>query len=108
MLGYSNIESQDSPVISVIKRNYEKILRKIESQSKLIVFISLFLISVGLAFIPFLKTQFIPPLHEGHFIMHMTAYPGTSEKESIRIGNLVTNQLRQIDGIKSVAQWVGR
>ena len=40
--------------------------------------------------------------------MHMTAYPGTSEKESIRIGNLVTNKILKIDGVKSVAQWVGR
>ena len=40
--------------------------------------------------------------------MHMTAYPGTSEKESIRIGNLVTEKLSQIEGIKSIAQWVGR
>ena len=108
LLGYSNIESNDSPVIRVIKRYYEKLLRKIEGQSKLIVFISLLLICVGLAFIPFLKTQFIPPLHEGHFIMHMTAYPGTSEKESIRVGNLVTKQIRQVEGVKSVAQWVGR
>lgn len=108
LLGYSNINSNDSPVISFLKIKYEKILRKIESQYKLIIFISLFLISIGLAFIPFLKTQFIPPLHEGHFIMHMTAYPGTSEKESIRIGNLVSHQIREIEGIKSVAQWVGR
>jgi CzcA family heavy metal efflux pump len=108
MLGHSNIESEDSPVISFIKKYYEKTLRVIEKKSKAIIFISLILISIGISFLPFFKTQFIPPLHEGHFIMHMTAYPGTSEKESIRIGNLVTEKLSQIDGIKSIAQWVGR
>ena len=108
MLGHSNIESEDSPVISFIKKYYEKTLRVIEKKSKGIIFISLILISIGISFLPFFKTQFIPPLHEGHFIMHMTAYPGTSEKESIRIGNLVTEKLSQIDGIKSIAQWVGR
>ncbi len=108
MLGHSNIESQDSPLISFIKKHYEKTLRVIEKKSKAIIFISLILISIGISFLPFFKTQFIPPLHEGHFIMHMTAYPGTSEKESIRIGNLVTEKLSQIDGIKSIAQWVGR
>ncbi len=108
MLGHSNIESEDSPLISFIKKHYERTLRVIEKKSKAIIFISLILISIGISFLPFFKTQFIPPLHEGHFIMHMTAYPGTSEKESIRIGNLVTEKLSQIDGIKSIAQWVGR
>lgn len=108
MLGHSNIESEDSPVISFIKKHYERTLRVIEKKSKVIIFISLILISIGISFLPFFKTQFIPPLHEGHFIMHMTAYPGTSEKESIRIGNLVTEKLSQINGIKSIAQWVGR
>ena len=108
MLGHSKVKSGDSPIISYLKTRYESILRKIEGESKAVVFTSLLLISVGLAFLPFFKAQFIPPLHEGHYIMHMTAYPGTSEKESIRIGNLVSNQIRSIDGIKSVAQWVGR
>ncbi|MEL0055733.1 MAG: efflux RND transporter permease subunit [Methylophilaceae bacterium] len=108
MLGHSNIESEDSPLISFIKKHYERTLRVIEKKSKSIIFISLILISIGISFLPFFKTQFIPPLHEGHFIMHMTAYPGTSEKESIRIGNLVTEKLSQIEGIKSIAQWVGR
>ncbi len=108
MLGHSNIESEDSPLISFIKKHYERTLRVIEKKSKAIIFISLILISIGISFLPFFKTQFIPPLHEGHFIMHMTAYPGTSEKESIRIGNLVTEKLSQIEGIKSIAQWVGR
>ena len=40
--------------------------------------------------------------------MHMTSFPGTSEKESIRVGNLVTKKLESIKGIKSIAQWVGR
>ena len=108
MLGHSNIESEDSPLISFIKKHYERTLRVIEKKSKSIIFISLILICIGVSFLPFFKTQFIPPLHEGHFIMHMTAYPGTSEKESIRIGNLVTEKLSQIEGIKSIAQWVGR
>ena len=108
MLGHSKVKSGDSPIISYLKIKYESILRKIEGKSKVVVFTSLLLISVGLAFLPFFKTQFIPPLHEGHYIMHMTAYPGTSEKESIRIGNLVSSQIRSIEGIKSVAQWVGR
>ena len=108
LLGKSEIHTNDSPVISYLKRRYTKILTVIEKDSRSIIFTSLFIISIGLAFLPFFKTQFIPPLHEGHFIMHMTAFPGTSESESIRIGNKVSKKILGIQGIKSVAQWVGR
>ena len=108
MIGYSDIKTEDSPVVKFLKNKYEIILFKIEKQSKLIILSSLFVIAIGLSFLPFLKTQFIPPLHEGHFIMHMTSFPGTSEQESIRVGNLVTKKLEKIEGIKSIAQWVGR
>jgi Cu/Ag efflux pump CusA len=40
--------------------------------------------------------------------MHMTAVPGTSEQESLRIGKKVSAVIRKIDGVKSVTQWVGR
>ena len=108
MLGKSKLESEDSPLIKFIKYYYEIFLRAIEKKSKVIIFTSILIISLGFALLPFFKTQFIPPLHEGHFIMHMTALPGTSEKESIRIGNLVSAKIKNIGGVKSVAQWVGR
>ena len=38
----------------------------------------------------------------------MTSLPGTSEKESLRIGNEISKKIRDIPGVKSVAQWVGR
>jgi CzcA family heavy metal efflux pump len=103
-----NLNTEDSPVIKSLKRNYRKLLLGIESHSKVVLIISLFVIAFGLSFIPLFKTHFIPPLNEGHYIMHMTAYPGTSEDESLRIGNLVSEQLLEIDGVKSIAQWVGR
>ena len=108
ILGDAKIKSDDSPLILIIKKYYDKTLHIIEGKSKEIIILTFVLISIGLSFLPFLKTQFIPPLREGHYIMHMTAYPGTSEKESIRIGNLVTNKILKIDGVKYVAQWVGR
>ncbi len=108
ILGDAKIKSDDSPLILIIKKYYDKTLHIIEGKSREIIILTFVLISIGLSFLPFLKTQFIPPLREGHYIMHMTAYPGTSEKESIRIGNLVTNKILKIDGVKYVAQWVGR
>ena len=74
----------------------------------MVLIVSFISIALGLGLLPLFKSQFIPALHEGHFIMHMTTVPGTSEQESLRLGNSVTKVLRQIEGVKSVTQWVGR
>ena len=91
-----------------IREKYILVLYKIEKRSTMIMILSFSIIVLGLTLIPLFKTQFIPPLHEGHFIMHMTSLPGTSEKESLRIGNEVSKKIRAIPGVVSVAQWVGR
>lgn len=108
MLGHAKLESDDPPLIRVIKRGYVRMLRGIEGHYKLTVGLVTLLIALGLGILPLFKSQFIPDLNEGHFILHMTAVPGTSEQESLRIGERVADTLSKIDGIQSVAQWVGR
>jgi Cu/Ag efflux pump CusA len=94
--------------MSYLKTKYVKTLYLIEKKSTAIMLFTFTFILIGFSLVPLFKTQFIPPLHEGHFIMHMTALPGTSEKESLRIGNEISKKIREIPEVKSVAQWVGR
>jgi CzcA family heavy metal efflux pump len=108
MLGNAKLDSEDSPIIKSIKRVYVKSLYWIEKQYKLVIGVSFLLIALGLGILPLFKSQFIPALHEGHFIMHMTAVPGTSETESLRLGKQVAKVIGQIKGVQSVTQWVGR
>ena len=108
MLGKVSLESEDPPLIRTIKQGYVKLLHRIESQYKLVIGVTLIAISLGLAILPLFKNQFIPSLHEGHYIMHMTAVPGTSEQESLRLGKKVIEALSDVEGIRSIAQWVGR
>ena len=108
MLGNAKLDTEDSPIIKVIKKSYIKLLYLIEKQYKLVIGISFLLIALGLGILPLFKSQFIPALHEGHFIMHMTAVPGTSEQESLRLGSRVSKVIGEIKGVKSVTQWVGR
>ena len=108
LLGNAKLSTEDSPIIRHIKGGYVKLLRAIEKHYKLVISISFLLIALGLGILPLFKSQFIPALHEGHFIMHMTAVPGTSEQESLRLGKQVAKVLREIKGVKSVTQWVGR
>jgi Cu/Ag efflux pump CusA len=108
LLGRQNFKSSESPMMSYLKTKYIKTLHLIEKKSTAIMFITFTFILIGFSLVPLFKTQFIPPLHEGHFIMHMTTLPGTSEKESLRIGNEISKKIREIPEVKSVAQWVGR
>ncbi|MCB5187304.1 efflux RND transporter permease subunit [Methylobacillus caricis] len=109
LLGSSNsLKTADSPLIRFVRHHYIRCLRSIESHFRIILGITMLMIALGLTTIPLFKTQFIPSLYEGHYIMHMTAVPGTSEQESLRIGKKVSEVIRSIDGVRSVAQWVGR
>lgn len=108
LLGKAKLESEDAPVIKTIKSHYIRLLHRIERNYKLVLTISCIFITLGLGVLLLFKSQFIPALHEGHYIMHMTAVPGTSEEESLRLGKKVSATLREIEGVKSVTQWVGR
>ena len=63
---------------------------------------------LGLAAVPFFEASFLPELKEGHFIVHLSAVPGTSLEESLRIGQDVTTELLKIPFVRLVAQRVGR
>jgi Cu/Ag efflux pump CusA len=108
LLGKLNFKSSESPIMTFIKKKYISLLHIIEKKSTVIMLFTFTFILIGFSLIPLFKTQFIPPLHEGHFIMHMTSLPGTSEREMLRIGNEISLKIRDIPGVKSVAQWVGR
>lgn len=102
------LESDDPPLIRLMRNGYSRLLRRIERHYRITISLTLVVIALGLGILPLFKSQFIPDLHEGHYIMHMTAVPGTSSQESLRIGNKVSAAIRDIKGVESVAQWVGR
>jgi CzcA family heavy metal efflux pump len=108
LLGKAKLTAEDSPMIQLIKKHYVALLHKVEQHFKMTIAITLAVIALGLGVLPLFKSQFIPALHEGHFIMHMTLVPGTSEKESLRVGKRVAAELSKIQGVKTIAQWVGR
>jgi len=108
LLAKAPLENEDSPVLRWLKQGYIKLLHQIEHRYQLILITSFVCIALGLAILPLFRSQFIPALREGHYILHMTTVPGTSEVQSLKLGNQVTKVLLEVPGVKSVAQWVGR
>lgn len=108
LLANAPLQNEDSPVLRWLKQRYVKLLYHIEHRYQMILMTSFICITLGLAILPLFRSQFIPALREGHYILHMTTVPGTSEVQSLKLGNQVTKVLLEIPGVKSVAQWIGR
>jgi Cu/Ag efflux pump CusA len=108
MLSRAPLTASDPPLIAWIKPGYLRILDWVE-RHPLSTFSSVAIVlTIGIALLPLFKGEFIPALKEGHYIIHMSAIPGTSERESLRVGRIVAQEMGRIRGVQSVAQWVGR
>lgn len=101
-------ELREPPVVRWLKERYRSLLLSVERNPRGVIGgVALFTIA-GLAALPFFGGGFLPELKEGHFIVHMSAVPGTSLAESLRLGHQVTEELLKIPYVRSVAQRVGR
>lgn len=108
LLAHAELKTEDPPVVKWLKPRYLGVLRRIERFPGRVISVTAAVIAIGVGMLPLFSGEFIPALREGHYIMHMSAVPGTSEAESLRIGRRVSEAIRSIDGVRSVAQWVGR
>jgi Cu/Ag efflux pump CusA len=98
----------DPPVVRWSRQAYKGMLGRIERFPKLVIATAIALTIAGGAMLPFFGSTFLPDLREGHLILHVAAMPGTSLDESLRIGKLITEALRKVPGVRSVAQHAGR
>lgn len=108
LLARRELSSADPPAVAWLRPRYLAFLRRIERYPGRVMSVTGAVIAAGMALLPLFSGEFIPALREGHYILHMAAVPGTSEAESLRIGQRVSRAIGEIDGVKSVAQWVGR
>ncbi len=108
VLGNRPPSKKEPPVILWLKKRYVAILGRIEQIPGLMIGFVAVVTICGIAALPFFGTSFLPELHEGHYILHMIAVPGTSLDDSLREGREVTAALLKLPFVKSVAQRVGR
>ena len=108
LLAGAELKADDPPLVRWMKPKYLFVLGRIERFPGRVIAVTAIVIAIGIAFLPLFAGQFIPALREGHYILHMSAVPGTSEAESLRIGQRVSQAIGSIKGVQSVAQWVGR
>ena len=99
---------RESVTIRILKAGYKYLLLYSLRHPSMVIGISVILLAVSLAMFPFLGRSFLPEFHEGNFILAVTSLPGTSLRESMRLGYRITEMLRKYPEVVSVAQRVGR
>ena len=107
-LGRQNLPEKEPPIVRWSKGKYKELLLKIEKHPKTVIGIVAALMIAVLLTLPFLGVSFLPELQEGNFILHISAVPGTSLEESLRIGQKVSLELLKIPYVRSVYQRAGR
>ena len=108
MLGGRDLPPQEPPIVHWLKQGYRVILLQVEKAPLLLTSVVVLLIVLGMGTLFFLTSSFLPELREGNITVHMTAVPGTSLEESLRLGDRLMKALVQIPSVQSVAQRAGR
>ena len=102
------MQPRDPPVVRWSRRRYERLLERIAGWPRLVIAAAAVLAALAGTTLPFLEGSFIPELKEGHFVVHVTAAPGTSLAQSLALGARATEALSRLPEVRSVAQRVGR
>lgn len=91
-----------------LKAQHRRWLEGVSRRPRTVIGLALLICLGAAATLPFFGGEFLPELHEGHYVLHMSAVPGTSLAESIRLGKLVTAALLENPHVRSVEQQAGR
>ncbi len=70
--------------------------------------LALVLVGGACALVPFFGGQLLPEFREGHFVVQVSARPGTSMEEMLRIGGRISEMMLANEHIATVEQQVGR
>ena len=91
-----------------LKQGYGRLLDALLLRPSAVITAALALCIAALLTLPYFGATFLPEFREGHYVVHMSAVPGTSLEESMRLGRLVSSALLADRRVRSVAQRVGR
>jgi Cu/Ag efflux pump CusA len=108
LLGERDLPPQEPPAVHWLKKGYHELLLRVERVPQLLVAAVAFFVVLGIGALFFLSESFLPELREGNITIHMTAVPGTSLQESMRLGDRIIEDLLKIASVQSVAQRAGR
>ena len=108
LLGRRGHHARESPALAWLKARYAGMLDWLADRPGAVGAAAAGVCLAAAATLPFFGATFLPEFREGHYLIHMSAVPGTSLDESFRLGAKVTEALRRDPRIRTVAQRIGR
>src|SRR5205814_7408450 len=91
-----------------LKRGYSRVLRLFSSWPEAVIGAVVIICALALTKLPIGGGEFLPEFREGHFVLQVSAVPGTSLAETLRIGREISVALLNNTNIATVEQQVGR
>ncbi len=101
-------EEKDGWFVRQLKKLYAPVLAWSLKHKGLIIGSALFLVIAVIAILPFMGRSFLPEFNEGTLNISFATLPGTSLKESDKIGNMVEEILLSHPAVISTARRTGR
>ncbi|MEI7928098.1 MAG: efflux RND transporter permease subunit, partial [Verrucomicrobiales bacterium] len=101
-------EDREPFYLRVLKRLHGWLLGGVARFPKLTFLAALIMLGGTAALVPLFKTEFLPDFKEGHFVLQLSAVPGTSLPEMTRLGTSLSHELLEDPRILSVVQQAGR
>ncbi|NBR84527.1 MAG: efflux RND transporter permease subunit [Verrucomicrobia bacterium] len=101
-------ETKEPRLQTWLKRIYLALLGRIAKSPNLVI-AAVVLVCAGAAFkLPGMGKEFLPEFREGHLVLQVSAAPGTSLAEMLRIGKQISEELMKDEHIATVEQQAGR
>ena len=107
LLGRARVHSEPR-YIGWLKALHRRLLESVCRHRTLTLFTVGLIFAGTLALGPFLGGELLPEFREGHFVCQVSAMPGTSLDEMLRIGKMISDELLANPHIATVEQQVGR
>src|SRR5829696_3760840 len=108
LLWTGRLRRHDSPLLSVLKRGYIAILKRVIRRPSPAIATAVACMLAGLVIYPTLGSQLLPNFKERDFLMHWLTEPATSAPEEKRIAIRACRDLREIPGVRNSGSHIGQ
>jgi len=101
-------EEKDGWMVRHLKNIEGRVLHFTFRHGTVIMGTTLALFIIAMTLVPFMGREFLPPFNEGSATINIVSAPGTSLKESDRIGSVAEKLLLQVPEVKGTGRRTGR
>ena len=101
-------DDREPAVQKWLRDGYRRVLQRVAGAPRRVIAAVAAACVAAAALLPFLGGEFLPAFREGHFVLQVSAAPGSSLEELLRIGRGISEALLATGKVATVEQQLGR